>query len=97
MPQVAEFKTPVIQVKKTAPKRKIEIMPFPKTAPKDELFLNGIVYSGDDSKKSFVLINNEIYEVGESVNGKKVISITKDEVTLDDNGQPLILNMRHSK
>ncbi|MDO8581170.1 MAG: hypothetical protein Q7S13_06795, partial [Candidatus Omnitrophota bacterium] len=51
--------------------------PFPSTIPT----LNGISMLGN---KTVALINNQIYEVGESAQGKEVLAIYEDRVDLRD-------------
>lgn len=56
----------------------------PVTYSKDEIVLNGIMTVG---KKHVALINGEIYETGDTVNGKQIKQITKTNVTfLDEEG-----------
>lgn len=45
-----------------------------------EVMLNGIVWKKD---KPYAVINNSLYSVGESVGGKKIIKIDKDEVLFE--------------
>ena len=51
-------------------------------SPSDALILQGIM--GIDNNKRVALINDEIYEAGQSVNGKKIVNITLEKVELED-------------
>ena len=56
-----------------------------------ELILNGI--STIDGKK-VALINDEIYEIGGSINGKEIINIGVDRVELTDNRKIFTIKVR---
>ena len=62
----------------------------PQPTEKNPLILSGTMMMGD---KRVALINNEIYEVGESVEGKKIINITLEKVELLDGPNTLILKV----
>ena len=57
----------------------------------DDLFLNGI--SLIDGAK-IALINDEIYQIGDIVNNKKITSITHDEVELQDDEKIYTITVR---
>lgn len=52
-----------------------------KNLPPNTIVLSGITMMGD---KRVALINNEIYQLGESVQGKKIVSISIEKVELED-------------
>jgi len=56
-----------------------------------KLILNGTMMKGD---KMIALINNEIYELGDSINGMKIENITLDGVELLNNGKIVTLRLR---
>ena len=58
---------------------------------RNELVLSGIMMMGD---KRVALINNDIYELGETVQGKKIIDITLDKVELQDGNRTIVLQVR---
>ncbi len=65
--------------------------PEPKrTYEKNELFLNGTMQM---EGKTIALINDQIYEVGDSVNGKKITDIRLDGVELLDGQQKIFLTV----
>jgi hypothetical protein len=54
-----------------------------------EVVLNGVFTTGE---RTAALINNKIYEIGQEINGNKIISISIDKVELmDTNGQITVL------
>jgi len=57
-----------------------------KTAPlpADAFIINGVMV---ENNKTVALINNEIFEVGETVNGKKILNITLDRIDVLENGE----------
>lgn len=59
---------------------------LPKPTQENPLILSGTMMTGD---KWVALINNEIYEVGETVDGKKIININLDKVEIQD-GEKII-------
>lgn len=63
-------------------------IPKKRTYKATDLTLNGT--SLIDGKR-VALINDEIYEIGEVINGKKIISINLNRVELQDNGEIVIL------
>ena len=80
------------------PRRSVEERPFgppapkpQKAAPKDTLALSGIMTM--DNKK-VALINNEIYEVGETVQGMKIVDIAPDSVQIKMGGKVKTLKIR---
>lgn len=58
---------------------------------KNNPVLNGIMLN---QNKVVALINGEIYEVGDYLNGKKVTKITMDRVELQDENEVLTLSVR---
>ncbi|MFA5087450.1 MAG: hypothetical protein WC552_00280 [Candidatus Omnitrophota bacterium] len=54
--------------------------------------LNGIATVDD---RQMALINNEIYEEGDRVDGKEIISISLDKVEIKDNDKIIILNVKN--
>ncbi len=66
----------------------------PKVYGKDEFVLSGIMMMGD---KRVALINNDIYETGETIQGRKIINITFDKVELQDGQKIIELSVRKSK
>lgn len=52
------------------------------------LALSGIVFSPE---RSYCIINDKIVTVGDKVQGAKLVRITPEKVTLDYQGEPLIL------
>ncbi len=63
---------------------------LPKPTEKNPLILSGTMMTGD---KWVALINNEIYEVGETVEGKRILDITLEKVELRDGANTLILKV----
>jgi len=59
-----------------------------------ELTLNGITDLGE---KVVALINNQIYEVGDSVLGMKIIAIEKNAVQLEGNGITKVLKIDNAQ
>lgn len=57
----------------------------------DILVLKGTMKMGEDR---VALINEEVYEVGEFVNGRKIIDINLKNVELLENGKTIILKVR---
>ena len=57
-------------------------------------FLNGIVW---DEQKPTVMINNEIYATGDTVNGFTVLEIKKSNVVLSDGKSTLELKLEENK
>lgn len=49
-----------------------------------EIVISGVITRNN---KNVALINNEIYEVGETINGKKIVNITLEKVELLDGGK----------
>lgn len=68
--------------KKPRPKPAVKVAQEEKNIPSNTIILSGITMMGE---KRVALINNEIYQVGESVQGKKIISISIEKVELEDN------------
>ena len=71
--------------------------PQPKSIPKQvykkgELVLNGTMKV--DHNKTVALINNEIYQVGDSIDGKQIMSITMEGVELTDKGKTIFLTVK---
>jgi len=62
-----------------------------KTVPRGSMELNGIVMMGE---RRVALINNDIYEVGDSVDGKKIINITTNDVELKDGEKTITLKVQ---
>jgi len=57
----------------------------------DDLFLNGIsIIEG----AKVALINDEIYQIGDTVNNKKITNITRDEVELQDDEKIYTITVR---
>ncbi len=63
--------------------------PVPK-APASGIVLNGILW---DENKPTAIINNEIVQAGQSVNGKVIVEIQKDKVILKDGSRNIELKM----
>lgn len=63
--------------------------PVPKVSA-SSIVLNGILW---DEVKPTAIINNEIVQVGQSVNGKVVVGIWKDKVILSDGSNEVDLKM----
>lgn len=63
--------------------------PVPKVAA-SSIVLNGILW---DENKPTAIINNEIVQVGQSVNGKVIVGIRKDRVILSDGSKEFELKM----
>ncbi len=63
----------------------------PVIAVRPQLILNGISSAGI---KPMALINNEIYEIGDDVNGLRIVNITEDGVELMDRDQRIFLKKR---
>ena len=58
---------------------------------KDALVLSGTMMMGD---KRVALINNDIYELGDIINGKKITSISLEKVELLDNDKVVTLTVK---
>lgn len=54
------------------------------------LNLSGIVYSPEES---YCIINNKIIKVGDTVQGAKLLSVSRNRVTLDYQGKPVSLDV----
>ncbi len=52
-----------------------------KAPPANTITLNGVTMMGD---QRVALINNEIYQLGESIQGKKIVNISIEKVELED-------------
>ena len=63
------------------------------------LKLSGIIYLGSQNKENVAVINKGYLKVGESVNGYKILEISKNDVILIRNGKKYILsfNQAHIK
>jgi len=57
----------------------------------DNLQLSGISIIGD---RKVAIINDKIYELGESVNGRKIVDIRRKEVDLLENGKIRTIDVR---
>jgi hypothetical protein len=61
----------------------------------NEIVLNGTMMMGD---RQVALINNEIYELGETVKGKKIVSISLQKVELEEaDGNITVLKVQSYK
>ncbi|MDD5439268.1 MAG: hypothetical protein PHS37_03685 [Candidatus Omnitrophica bacterium] len=56
-----------------------------------ELLLNGIMYS---AKKPYVIINNNLLSVGDSLAGFTVTAISVDAATLEKDGQTTVIHLK---
>jgi len=56
----------------------------------EDMALNGIVA---DKANPYAIINNDIFKIGDKVNGMTVIEINEKNVVLDENGQRHILEL----
>ena len=84
-PSMAKAQTP----KPAAAPKPVATAPKPAPAFTDELVLGGIMLMGD---QHVALINDDVYALGDSVEGKEITQITLKEVTLrDKNGTLTIL------
>lgn len=54
------------------------------------LVLNGIIW---DEVSPYAIVNDEVVKAGDTINGKIVVEITKNSITLDDNGEYLKLSI----
>ena len=59
------------------------------TANRRDFSLSGIVFS---EKESFCLINGRVLKLGETIDGAAIVKITKDQVTLNSNGEKILLS-----
>jgi hypothetical protein len=76
------------------PSRSLKTKPVP-TYRENEIVLNGTMMMGD---RQVALINNEIYELGESVKGKKIVSISLQKVELEEpDGNVTVLKVQSYK
>ena len=57
-----------------------------------EINLSGIVYSADDS---YCILNNKIVKTGDSVQGARLVSVSKNTVKLDYQGQEMLLSVNN--
>lgn len=74
--------TPIAQTVAVATPAPIAATPVQPKVPDSTLVLNGTM---QNDKSTAALINNEVYEVGDVVEGKKITSITLNKVELTDN------------
>mgnify|MGYP001558366866 CR=1 FL=1 len=57
-----------------------------------ELNLSGIVYSPEDS---YCILNNKIVKVGDTVQGAKLVAVSRNEAKLDYQGQEMLLSVNN--
>ena len=80
------------------PTKIIEAPPLPISSPasarspKDPVIFNGTMTAGADK---VAVINDQIYHIGEIVEGYTVKEIKQDQVVLEKNGESLTLDVRH--
>lgn len=63
----------------------------PLTEAKQEIKLEGIMW---DNQKPFAVIDGTVMSVGDFIDGKKIIKIDNESVTLDNQGQKEILKIK---
>lgn len=56
-----------------------------------QLVLNGTIDTGDDQ---LALINNQIYRVGDDVEGRRILRIGTDKVEISENGNVVVLTTK---
>jgi len=52
--------------------------------------LNGIIWNGP---KSLVIINDELYKIGDKINDIQIVDIKKDSVVIKENGEVQEINL----
>jgi hypothetical protein len=65
-----------------------------KAKPVEEIVLKGIMVRDD---KNMALINDEIYEAGETVKGRKILKITEDSVQILDHHRVKTISVKTKK
>ena len=66
--------------------------PVKRTIPEGAIILNGVMLMDD---RHVALINDDVYEVGDYINGKKIVNITLEQVDFLQNGRIESYKVRH--